>query len=479
MEKAYAHFIGIDSGHHFGGKTAADIVGQADDLSMFADESMDFVFSSHTLEHMADVEKTLREWWRVVKPGGHLVLYLPHKDFYPNIGQPGANPDHKHDFVPTDISTVMSRIRGLGSWEILVNEERNEDDEYSFFQVYQKALINDGVCGDISPGGCKRKTACVVRYGGFGDMLQTAVVLPQLKAQGFHVTVMTTPKGADILKCDPNVDDFYLQDTDQVPNEELPLFWSEQAKRFDRFVNLSESIEGTLLAMAGRANHTWPHEVRKKRLNQNYHEWTAELAGVPFKPCRLFYPTHEEMIVAEGRIHAENFNIVWALAGSSLHKFYPHQDAVIARILVEMPEARLFLMGDDACRLLEQGWENEPRVCCLSGKMSIRDTLTLAVKSDLVIGPETGVLNAVGMDHQPHKILFLSHSSANNLSKHWINVQALKPVDCQCHPCHQLHYTNEFCITNEETGAALCASNIPPYDVYEAVSKVYRNWRKK
>lgn len=477
LEKAYPHFIGVDNGHHFG-KGAADIVAQADDLSMFADESMDFVFSSHVLEHMEDMGNTLAEWWRVIRPGGYLVLYLPHKDFYPNIGQSGANPDHKHDFVPTDISAVMSSLRDSGCWKILENEERNEGDEYSFFQVYRKSLDKDGVCGDGSgmPAG---KTACVCRFGGFGDMLQASLVFSGLKAQGYHVTVMTTPKGMDVLRHDPHVDDWFLLDQDQIPNNELQAFWRVQSGRFDRFVNLSESIEGTLLALPGRQNHSWPDAVRKKRMNLNYHEWTAELAGVPFKPCKLFYPTDKEVSSAKYRLDPSNFTILWALAGSSIHKFYPHQDAVIARIMVEMPEARLFLVGDEACKLLEQGWEEEPRVTLLSGRMSIRDTLALAGVVDLVIGPETGVLNAVGMEQAPHKVLFLSHSTAHNLSKHWVNVQALTPVDCPCHPCHRLHYGDDFCYTEEATGAAMCAVNISPYDAYEAMAKVYRNWRKK
>lgn len=493
MEKAYPHFIGVDNGHHFG-RGAADIVAQADDLSMFADESMDFVFSSHTLEHMEDTKKTMAEWWRVIRPGGYLVLYLPHKDFYPNIGQPDANPDHKHDFVPTDISAVMSSIRELGCWEILENEERNEGNEYSFFQVYRKTLKNDGVCGDVS-GKPEGKTACVCRFGGFGDMLQAAVVFPRLKEMGYRVTVMTTPKGMDVLRHDPNVDDWYLLDKDQVPNSELNAFWWAQSRRFDRFINLSESIEGTLLALPGRSNHTWPPHIRHKRMNLNYHEWTADLAGVPFKPCKLFYPSKEERIKVAQMAHDSHcggisggdilhpFNILWALAGSSIHKYYPHMDAVIARILLEIPEARIFLVGDEACRLLEQGWENEPRIHCLSGKISIRETLALAGAVDLVIGPETGVLNAVGMEDAPHKILFLSHSSANNLSKSWAHVQALTPEDCPCHPCHRLHYGSEYChMVETEEGekvAALCAYNIQPFDVFEAVSKVYRNWRKK
>jgi ubiquinone/menaquinone biosynthesis C-methylase UbiE len=53
---------------------------------------MDFVYSAHLLEHVQDFESALREWWRVIKPGGYLVLYLPHKKFYPNIGVPGSNP---------------------------------------------------------------------------------------------------------------------------------------------------------------------------------------------------------------------------------------------------------------------------------------------------------------------------------------------------------------------------------------------------
>lgn len=476
LEKAFPHFIGIDNGHHFG-KGAADFVCNADRLSMFADGSMDFVFSSHVLEHMEDPERTLAEWWRVIRFGGHLCLYLPHKGFYPNVGQPGANPDHKHDFWPEDITRM---VRGIDpAVRIVEAETRDGENEYSFFLVFRKRTEEEAKKeGRHFPEPKAGKTACVCRFGGFGDMLQAAVVFPQLKAQGFHVTVMTTPKGKDVIGHDPNVDDWYIVDPDQVPNAELTAFWAEQAKRFDRFVNLSESVEGTLLALPGRVNHSWPHEVRRKRLNLNYHEWTAELAQVPFKPCRLFHPTLDEVMDAEARLDPESFNVLWALAGSSIHKFTPHQDAVIARMLLEIPEARIYLVGDDACKILEQGWEEEPRVVRLSGELSIRQTLALAQRVDLVIGPETGVLNAVGMEKSPHKVLFLSHSSANNLSKHWVNTQALTPIECPCHPCHQLHYGSEFCDTDPETGAARCALNIFPSVIWGAVEKVYRNWKK-
>jgi len=41
-------------------------------------ESLDFIFSSHVLEHLSDWQKTLKEWHRVLKLGGFLFLYLPH-----------------------------------------------------------------------------------------------------------------------------------------------------------------------------------------------------------------------------------------------------------------------------------------------------------------------------------------------------------------------------------------------------------------
>jgi len=50
------------------GKTIAD----------FPDQSLDYIFSSHCLEHIGAWEAALCEWVRKLKPGGVLFLYLPH-----------------------------------------------------------------------------------------------------------------------------------------------------------------------------------------------------------------------------------------------------------------------------------------------------------------------------------------------------------------------------------------------------------------
>ncbi len=115
------------------------------DLAAFGDGALDYVFSSHFLEHVEDTKAALREWWRVIKPGGHLVLYLPHKELYPNIGVEGGNPDHKHDFEPKDIRATMGPVAKESGqyWDLVEDEERDGGNEYSFFIVFRKQLSGE------------------------------------------------------------------------------------------------------------------------------------------------------------------------------------------------------------------------------------------------------------------------------------------------------------------------------------------------
>ena len=56
--------------------------GDAESLAGLKNVEFDFVYSSHTLEHMENVQAALNNWWRVVKPGGYLILYLPERNLY-------------------------------------------------------------------------------------------------------------------------------------------------------------------------------------------------------------------------------------------------------------------------------------------------------------------------------------------------------------------------------------------------------------
>jgi SAM-dependent methyltransferase len=55
-----------------------NFVFEASALIDIKDGSYDFVLSSHCLEHCANPIKALKEWQRVVHPGGAIIVILPH-----------------------------------------------------------------------------------------------------------------------------------------------------------------------------------------------------------------------------------------------------------------------------------------------------------------------------------------------------------------------------------------------------------------
>ncbi len=63
-------------------RSEVDYVTNASDLSMFESDSVDTIYSSHTLEHFYygindELLNTLKEWYRVLKPDGKLMISVP------------------------------------------------------------------------------------------------------------------------------------------------------------------------------------------------------------------------------------------------------------------------------------------------------------------------------------------------------------------------------------------------------------------
>ena len=483
--KTFPHFIWADHRKQIG-KIVPDVwIETQAKLDLFSSQSFDCVFSCHLLQHIEDYKLALREWWRVVKPGGYLCLYLPHKDLCPlEYGGRKA----KHHLLPIDITKAMLES---GRFDLIENQIRNEEDEFSFFQVYRKLEKNQALesWADQKPG----KTAAVVRYGAFGDMIQASSIFPGLKAQGYHLTVYCSAAGYDVVKHDPHVDRFIIQDKDDVPPQFLSEFWNYTRKKYDKWVNLSESVECTLLAAADRVNHEWPDAVRAKYMDRNYIEWTHELAQVPPPYQPMFYSTVEEK--AWARKTAERWgrrNIVWSLSGSSVHKTWPHLDLIIDRIINTYRDTHIVLVGDDLCRILQAGWDRyderldkwidvHPQVHCKSDIWTIRQSMAFCEAADLIIGTETGLLNAAGSMNTP-KIVTLSHSSKEMLTKHWQKVIALEQpagVGCPKAPCRQLHFDWTHCMKHEETGTALCQYYIDPDMMWHAIVSVLGESQRK
>jgi hypothetical protein len=154
---------------------------------------------------------------------------------------------------------------------------------------------------------------------------------------------------------------------------------------------------------------------------------------------------------------------------------------IVARLLLALPEVTIVLVGGPGVdQMLERGWENEKRVWRRAGVWSIREAMSFARIADVVIGGETGVLNAVAMEQVP-KLLFLSHSTVENLCRDWVNTCAFAGEDAPCYPCHRLHYSFQYCtrakagggeLTDRDDpkrGVALCQELIDPEVVWKVL----------
>jgi len=504
IQKTYPHFIGVDNCKDtilFGQPIRPDVAVQtAAQLPMFASGSMDFVFSSHLLEHFPITKvdprtyptalqrqvaermliethtagDALKEWMRVLKVGGYLTLYVPDEDEYPKVGEPGANPDHCFN---VNYEVVIDLMRRTGTaWDLVDYQKRNGGQEYSLFFVFKK--VGGGHHFSALKESPQVKTCGLVRYGAFGDLLQCSSIAAGLKAQGYQVTLFTSPPGQEVIQSDPNIHEFYLQDKDQVPNHLLGDFWNYHKARYDKWVNLSESVEVSFLSVPGKTPHTWTPSARHKLMNHNYLEVQHLIAGLPHEPRVRFFPTEHERAWAakERRNMGGNPLILWALAGSSVHKTWAGLDPTIASILLDFPNAHVVLVGGADGRILEQGWENEKRVHLRSGEWSIRQTMAFLEHIDVAIGPETGVMNALACS-PVEKVVILSHSTNENLTRDWPNCTPVTSSSTSCPgrgdneapACHQMHYTWEFCKQDQASGTAQCQADIDGAAAYQLV----------
>jgi len=99
------------------GNASVQLGGDATNLYWFQDGVLDYVYSSHLLEDFPDTETVLREWLRVLRPGGNLVIFCPDEQIYrahcQSTGQT-YNENHRHaDFSLPKVRDILRRIGGV------------------------------------------------------------------------------------------------------------------------------------------------------------------------------------------------------------------------------------------------------------------------------------------------------------------------------------------------------------------------------
>lgn len=90
--------------------------GDANRCENIPDGHFDFVYSSHCLEHMHDPEIALGNWLRICRPGGHVIVAVPHEVYYEkNLWPSYYNRDHKWSFR-TEKTTCMPKSIWVEPW---------------------------------------------------------------------------------------------------------------------------------------------------------------------------------------------------------------------------------------------------------------------------------------------------------------------------------------------------------------------------
>jgi SAM-dependent methyltransferase len=90
----------------FPGATGIDIgLNNGFDANNLPDEQVDYIYSSHCLEHVDNWIITLELWLSKLKEGGVLFLYLP--DFSQKYWRPWYNRKHNHCFTSEIINEFL------------------------------------------------------------------------------------------------------------------------------------------------------------------------------------------------------------------------------------------------------------------------------------------------------------------------------------------------------------------------------------
>lgn len=122
------------------GSCGVQLAGDARRLSWFRDDVLDYVYSSHLLEDFEDTAGVLREWLRVLKPDGRLILFCPDEQAYraycAKTGQ-AYNTNHWHENF--SLHSVKETLVQMRDFNIVILHETALINQYSWELVAEKS----------------------------------------------------------------------------------------------------------------------------------------------------------------------------------------------------------------------------------------------------------------------------------------------------------------------------------------------------
>lgn len=90
--------------NYFENKKGYQYICEASNLETIPNENYDFLIASHCLEHCANTLKTIKEWLRVIKKGGAILLILPDRRYTFDHNRPITTFEHLKDDLNKEIN---------------------------------------------------------------------------------------------------------------------------------------------------------------------------------------------------------------------------------------------------------------------------------------------------------------------------------------------------------------------------------------
>lgn len=95
--------------------------------------NMDFIFSSHMLEHVFEPKSYISEWFHKVKQGGFVFIVVPSMYRYERRKEPPSrwNADHKRFYTPARLLSEIEASLSPNSYQIVHFRDNCDGYDYS------------------------------------------------------------------------------------------------------------------------------------------------------------------------------------------------------------------------------------------------------------------------------------------------------------------------------------------------------------
>lgn len=277
------------------------------------------------------------------------------------------------------------------------------------------------------------KKALIIRgFGAVGDMIfiSQAPRLLKEKHEYDQVDIVVSERNASVFYNNPYVDNLLpYSDFKENNYEDQMQAWRQKYQVFD----FTYSVEKRFLQKT-----IWPdigtiEDRRQVADGKNYYDCSLKYAGLESSKHKgeLYLSDEEQELVTlfEQKPYKK---IIWNVVGSTKNKVLLYAPSLIKSLLNRHKNVHHFLVN--LGQMNDPAFVEDERIHDLGGKTDSRMAMILTKAADVVVGPESLLINAAGCFDTP-VVCFLSHSTYANLLSGFEHAKAIIP-QCDCSPCY-------------------------------------------